>query len=502
MVNINQNAIEVKNIGKEFNGVWVLNNIDFDLRRGEIHALVGENGAGKSTFIKILSGVHCQSSGNISINGEPIKFTCVEHSESSGIRTVHQEINLVPYFKVYENMFVGSELEKSVGCLKIIDSKEMKRCAVEVLNRLGVELDIDKTTSEINTAMKKIVEICKVLVYKPDIIIFDEPTTALGQEERKSLLNTITTLKKQGISIIYVSHNLEEIKEIADRVTVFRDGKKVALLEKEEITIDSIISNMLGDKTYNSYIREKSCAQKEEILRFEDVSTDLLKHINFSVKKGEMLGIAGVVGAGKTEIAKAIFGLDKIKSGSIVVNGNKITPTPDNAIKNKIALVPEERQLQGIIPNFSVSRNVTLTYLEKWSHNGVLNSKSEYNSAVKYIDKLSIKTQGPDQMIKYLSGGNQQKVILSRWLVGDFEIGVFDEPTKGIDIKAKEDIYILMDELSQQGKSIIIMSSYLPELIYNCDRIIVLKDGEIVGEFTTNEDNLEEKICKVMLGGC
>jgi len=501
VVCINQSIIEVKNIGKEFNGVWVLKGIDFDLRPGEIHALVGENGAGKSTFIKILSGVYSQSSGDIFINGDQIEFNSVEHSESSGIRTVHQEINLVPYFKVYENMFVGSEVEKSVMGIKIIDSKGMKKRANEVLERLGVEINVNRTTSCINTAMKKIVEICKVLVYQPKIVIFDEPTTALGQEERENLLNVITALKEQGISIIYVSHNLEEIKEIADRVTVFRDGRKVALLEKDEITIDTIISNMLGEKNYNSYMRKNSYAEDSDVLMFKDVSTDLLKNVNFSVKKGEILGITGVVGSGKTEIAKAIFGLDKIKSGSIGVKGKDINPSPNNAIKNKLALVPEERQLQGIIPNFPVSKNVTLTYLKKWSKNGVLNSNSENKSTLDYIDKLSIKTQGPEQTIKCLSGGNQQKVILSRWLVGDFEIGVFDEPTKGIDIKAKEDIYILMDELSKQGKSIIIMSSYLPELISNCDRIIVLKEGEIVGEFNTHQENIEEKICKVMLGG-
>lgn len=501
MVYIKQNVIEVKNIGKEFNGVWVLKDIDFDLKPGEIHALVGENGAGKSTFIKILSGVYSQSSGDIYLNGKPIKFSSVKHSESSGIRTVHQEINLVPYFKVYENIFIGSELEKSVAGIKIIDSKEMKKRAIEVINRLGVELDVNHITAGINTAMKKIVEICKVLVYNPEIVIFDEPTTALGQEERKSLLNIIKLLKEQGISIIYVSHNLEEIKEIADRVTVFRDGEKVALLQDDEITIDNIICNMLGNKTYNSYTRQNSYIQEEEVLKLEGVTTDLLKNINFCLKKGEILGIAGVVGAGKTEIAKAIFGLDKIKAGSIEVKGKKTTPTPENAIKNKIALVPEERQLQGIISSFPVSKNVTLTYLEKWTKKGILNTSNEFKSTLNYIDRLSIKTQGPEQLVKYLSGGNQQKVVLSRWLVGDFEIGVFDEPTKGIDIKAKEDIYALMDKLSKQGKSIIIMSSYLPELISNCDNIIVMKEGEIVGEFNTRQENLEEKICKVMLGG-
>lgn len=323
MVYIKQNVIEVKNIGKEFNGVWVLKDIDFDLKPGEIHALVGENGAGKSTFIKILSGVYSQSSGDIYLNGKPIKFSSVKHSESSGIRTVHQEINLVPYFKVYENIFIGSELEKSVAGIKIIDSKEMKKRAIEVINRLGVELDVNHITAGINTAMKKIVEICKVLVYNPEIVIFDEPTTALGQEERKSLLNIIKLLKEQGISIIYVSHNLEEIKEIADRVTVFRDGEKVALLQDDEITIDNIICNMLGNKTYNSYTRQNSYIQEEEVLKLEGVTTDLLKNINFCLKKGEILGIAGVVGAGKTEIAKAIFGLDKIKAGSIEVKGKR-----------------------------------------------------------------------------------------------------------------------------------------------------------------------------------
>jgi len=493
--------LEAKGIGKEFNGTWVLNEVDFDLIPGEIHALVGENGAGKSTFIKILSGIHKPSSGAISIEGKKVKFADVEQSEAAGIRTVHQEIHLVPYFKAYENVFIGSEIYKSIAGIKVMDDKKMRSIAKDAMELMNVDLDVGEVTYFLNTAMKKVVEICKALIWNPKVMIFDEPTVALGEHERQRLLQIIQDLKSKGLSIIYVSHNLEEIQAIADRVTVFRDGYKVGLLTREEITIEKIIRLMLGDKTYGDYQHKPHEKRDEVILELSGISTEKLKDISFKLRKGEVLGIAGVVGAGKTEIARAIFGLDKLKGGKIMVSDEELRPSPGNAIKKKVALVPEERQAQGIIPNFSVTHNITLTYMERWAKKGVLNFRKEHDTALEYIDKLSVKTTGPEQFIRNLSGGNQQKVILSRWLSGDFEIGIFDEPTKGIDIKAKEDIYLLMDRLAKDGKSIIMTSSYLPELIANCDRILVMREGRIVGEFDANEEMLEERIATAMLGG-
>lgn len=497
------NIIEAKGVGKEFNGVWVLRDIDFDLRRGEIHALVGENGAGKSTFIKLLSGVYSLSAGGFRMDGEDVSFSSVEASEALGIRTVHQEINLVPYFSVYENVFIGSELKKRYAGVTVVDKKTMRRRAEEVLASMGVHIDARHTVADMNATMQKIVQICSVLVYEPRVVIFDEPTASLGASECENLMRIIERLKEKGLTIIYISHNLEEVERLADRVTVFRNGEKVGLLEGDDIRIDSMVPLMLGDKTYSNYRRENDYATDEVVLELEKVCTHRLNDVSLQLHRGEVIGIAGVVGAGKTEIANAIFGLDAVRSGRVTVCGQEYAHSPQGAIAKGIALVPEERRAQGIVPDFPLTKNVTLTYLNKWVKHWVVQSREETKVTGDYIDRLQIKTTGPKQMIKNLSGGNQQKVILSRWLVGDFSIALFDEPTKGIDIKAKEDIYQLIDELASQGKSVMIMSSYLPELIFTCDSIVVMRDGEVVGRFSTREGNesIESDITKVMLGG-
>ncbi len=495
------NIIEVEGLGKEFNGVWVLNDINFDLQPGEIHSLVGENGAGKSTFIKILSGVYQPSAGSIKTDGNPVVMHNVKHSESLGIRTVHQEINLVPFFSVFENIFIGTEEKRRFLGVNVMDDSKMKKKAREVIKTLGVELDIDKPTHLLNASMERIVEISKVLVHRPRVIIFDEPTTSLGEEERKRLLEIIKGLKSTGIGIIYISHNLDEVMEISDRITVFRDGRKTGTMYKEEASPEKIVSMMIGHKSYNEYKRDKSYKERDVYLEINNLSTDKLDNINLSLHKGEILGIAGVVGAGKTEIAQAIFGLDKIHKGQIYLYGQKYSPSCQRAISNGIALVPEERQAQGLIPNYSVMKNITLTYLGKWCRNGVMDRQAEIDTANEYIKLMSIKTTGHSQIVKFLSGGNQQKVILSRWLNGDFKIGIFDEPTKGIDVKAKEDIYSLVDRLAGNGKSIMVLSSYLPELLSISDRILVVHDGKIVGEFDPKEENAKEKIMHAMLGG-
>lgn len=497
----NEKILEARGVEKEFNGVWVLEDIDFDLKQGEIHSIIGENGAGKSTFIKILAGVHKQSGGEIYFSGKPVSFSNVKQSEDAGIRTVHQEINLVPYFSVYQNIFVGAEKKKQFAGIKYMDDNEMKAKAKEVIKRLGIDFDVNTPAVLLNASMKRIVEISKVLVHNPKVVIFDEPTTSLGEEERKRLLNIIKGLKESGLSIIYISHNLEEVMEISDRATVFRDGRKIGTMDRSEATITKIISMMLGNKTYDNYQRGCSYCCEDVCFQAKNIYTDRLKDVSFNLKKGEILGIAGVVGAGKTEIAKAIFGLDSIEKGQMQVVGKEYSPSPKNAIASGIALVPEERQTEGLVPNYCVSKNTTLTYLDKWVKRSVINRKEEICVTEEYIKKLNIKTTGPLQIVKFLSGGNQQKVILSRWLNGDFKIGIFDEPTKGIDIKAKEDIYQLLDSLAKKGKSIIMLSSYLPELLGLCDRILVVHDGRIVGEFNPREDNAEHAIMAAMLGG-
>lgn len=497
---VKEEMLCTRNLGKEFNGVWVLNDININLKKGEIHSIVGENGAGKSTFIKILSGVYAPSKGEIIINGQKVKFNNVKESEQLGIRTVHQEINLIPFFNVMENIFIGAELEKKVMAINILDKKKTAEKAKEALDTLGIELDLNKYVHKLDTSMRRIVQICKVLVGKYEVIIFDEPTTTLGSSERRRLLEVIMNLKKQDVGIIFISHNIDEVLEISDRITVFRDGENMGTMLKEEATARKIVSKMIGHKSYSDFKRKSVKGKGKVIFEVKDLNTEKLKDINFKVHKGEVVGIAGIVGAGKTEIARAIFGIDVVESGEFYINGERYKPKPGNSVKRGIALVPEERQEQGLVLNMDVKKNISLAYLDQLGRSNVIDFEVEKNTAEKLIEYLKIKTTGPFQIVKYLSGGNQQKVVISRWLSGDFSLGIFDEPTKGIDVKAKEDIYHQMDKLAHKGKGIIFISSFLPELINVTDRIIVMKDGKIAGEFDPRQ-NTETEIMITMLGG-
>lgn len=490
--------LQTEKICKEFNHVQVLSDIDFDLRAGEIHSLIGENGAGKSTFIKILSGVYQATSGTCRMHGERVRFRAAKDSEDAGIYTIHQEINLVPYFNAYQNIFIGNEKKGSFG---LLDDRQMADRAKEVLARLNIDIDVNQPVSNFNTSVQRIIQISSALVYEPKILIFDEPSTALGEKERERLLNNIVELKKDGIGIIFITHNIEEIVAISDRVTVFKDGFKVGTLNKEEIDGKRIVSMMVSSEGYTTYVRERKNEYAKEILRVENLSTEKLKDISFSLHKGEILGIAGVIGAGKSEIAKAVFGIDRIHKGKVFIKGEAYKPNSTNSVKRGLALVPEERRMQGLISSFTVAENIVMAYLEKFSSNFFLNRKKEEAVAQEHIKALSIKTTGPKQAVRYLSGGNQQKVVLSKWLSGEFEILILDEPTKGIDIMAKRDIYKLINDIVEQGKSVLFMSSYLPELLNICDRILVINEGKIAGEFTSFGENDKEKITHVMLGG-
>lgn len=490
--------LEARKICKEFDGVRVLSDVDFELCAGEIHALIGENGAGKSTFVKILSGVYQATAGQVKIDGKEVAFKTTKESEQAGIYTIHQEINLVPYFNAYQNIFIGNEQTNKGGLLK---DSEMALNAKKVLNRLNVDLDVNEPVAHFNTSLQRIIQISSALIYEPRILIFDEPSTALGEEERNRLLEIIKELRDSGIGIVFISHNIEEIAAISDRVTVFKDGKKVGTLDKEEIDERRIVNMMISKKGYEVYVRKHQSDFNEEMLRLDNLMTDKLKDVSFTLHRGEILGVAGVIGAGKSELARAIFGIDKIKRGHLCLQGKDWKPNSVAAISRKLAYVPEERRMHGLISSFTVAENMSLAYMDKLFKGLFLNRKKEGDVAKQYIETLSIKTTGPKQIIRYLSGGNQQKVVLSKWLVGDFDILILDEPTKGIDIMAKRDIYQLINDTVSEGRSVLFMSSYLPELLNLCDRILVINEGVIVGEFQSPGEKDKEEITRVMLGG-
>lgn len=493
--------IRAENAGKEFGGVWVLRGIDFDLRVGEVHALVGENGAGKSTFVKIISGVHRPSEGRLYVDGRPVALRSARQSEKLGVWTVHQEINQIPFQSVTENVFLGNELTRRLLGLPVVDRRRMEQRVTEVLRSLGVELEVRRPAHTLDASHQRIVEICKALISAPKVIIFDEPTTSLAESERERLLRIIAELK-QTHGIIYVSHNLEEVFRLADRITVFRDGVKIATVNTVETTEQEIITMMIGRKQYVSYrAAQPATGAGEKLLELKGVCTARLDRVDLTLRRGEVVGVAGVVGAGKTELARAIFGIDRATAGEFVYRGEQITPSPVLSVRRGLALIPEDRQEQGLILRMGVGNNVTLSYLDQWARHAVLNGRAEREACEHYIGALGIKTTGPKQTVRFLSGGNQQKVVLARWLSGDFEVGMFDDATKGIDVKAKQDIYQLLGELAAKGKGVLFLSSYLPEVMNVAHRILVMREGRIVGEFSPQEEGAAEQIMAAMLGG-
>ena len=373
--------------------------------------------------------------------------------------------------------------------------------ALPIIQRLNVDLDLNKCAYQLNTAMQKVIQICKALVYNPKIVIFDEPTTSLGENERRAVLELIKELKKTGIAVIFISHNLDEVLEVSDRITVFRDGKKVGTISGKEATIEDLVSMMLGERSYFGYQRKTNKKTEKIKLEVKNLCTEKLHNINFQVYEGEVIGIAGITGAGKTEIAKAIYGIDPIRSGEIFLDEKLFKPKhPADSAKRGLAFIPENRQEEGLVLNMNVRKNITLSFLEKWTNFGVIDENKEKNSCEELINYLNIKCLGSEQIVKFLSGGNQQKVVVARWLSGDFEVGIFDEPTNGIDVKAKEEIYSLINEISSTGKGVIFFSSYIPELMNITDRILVIRNGQITGSFDSQKSE-ESEIMAAMLGG-
>lgn len=468
----------MKGINKSFPGVKALQNVDLQLRAGEVHALLGENGAGKSTLIKVLGGIYIAEEGEIFINGEKVTIDGVEPARAAGISIVHQELVLVPYMTVAENIFLGREPGKKFN----INRKKMTEDAQQLLDRYEMGIDANTLVERLTIAQRQMVEIVKAISVNAKILVLDEPTSSISDKEVSFLFDTVRNLTKQGVGVIYISHKMSELQEICDRVTVMRDGMAVGTKVVKETTTDELINMMVGRELTNYYTRDFT-EGGEEVLRCEHISDGkMAKDVSFELKKGEIIGFAGLVGAGRSETMKAIFGLTEGSTGDVYVKGEKVTiKSPVEALKHGIALVPESRKDEGLYGVQSVRFNSTIEVLGEFIKHLRVNKKKEEDITQQYIDMMSTKTPSQLQLIRNLSGGNQQKVMIGRWLATKPEILILDEPTRGVDVGAKAEIYSIMNELAKQGMSIIMISSELPEIINMSDRVYVMSEGVVKG---------------------
>ena len=471
--------ISVRGISKSFPGVQALKDVSFDILRGEIHGLVGENGAGKSTLIKILCGAYTATEGSVWMNGKELSIRSPLDAQNAGISAVHQELKLVDSLTVMENIFIGRWPRTAIGS---VNWKALRRQAAELIDELGVSLDPEENVGKLTVAQKQIVEICKVLSTNAKFIVMDEPSAVLTPSEMDTLYAIIRKLKASGITILYISHRLEEIFSLCDHVTIFRDGQKIKTVPAADVTREELIHMMVGRELGIEYPKEK-IEIGETILSVRNLNRpNVLRDINFDLHRGEILGFAGLVGAGRTEVARAIMGADKNVSGDITLRGEKyaITDVP-HAIKMGIGLVSEDRKKEGLVLNLGIKYNISMVNMHSILKNGALNANLEEKLAQKYIHDLNIVAPSSEQEAIYLSGGNQQKVVIAKWLNANCDVLILDEPTRGIDVGAKKEIYHIIGELAKNGKAIIMISSEMPELLGMCDRIIVMHNGRITG---------------------
>lgn len=470
--------LEMHHIHKRFIGVHALNDVSLTLKAGEVHALLGENGAGKSTLIKVLGGIYHADEGEIFIDGKKVEIKEVKDAQNNGIAIIHQELVLVPHMTVAENIFLGRELGKGI----MINRASMNVQAQKLLDENQVNIKADMLVGKLTIAQQQMVEIVKAISYNSKILVMDEPTSSIADKEVEFLFETMRKLTHKGVGIIYISHKMSELEQICDRVTVMRDGEYVGTKNVKETSKDELIAMMVGRELTNYYTRDYADIE-EEVFRCEHISDgNMVKDVSFTLNKGEIIGFAGLVGAGRSETMKAIFGLTKDVKGEIYLRGKNIKiATPIDAMKNGIALVPEDRKAEGLYKEQSVRFNMTLEILNQFMKGIKVDSKREIEITQKYIDVMSTKTPTQLQKIGNLSGGNQQKVIIGRWLATNPDILILDEPTRGVDVGAKSEIYVIMNELVKQGMSIIMISSELPEIINMSDRVYVMADGRITG---------------------
>lgn len=484
----------MEGIEKSFPGVHALHNCHFDLLSGEVHALVGENGAGKSTLMKVLAGVYSKDAGSIHIKGKEVEIHDPRSARHLGISIIHQELNLMPHLTVAQNIFIGREPRSRIPF--VLNDKEINEKSVAILDTLHLKLDPRTKVAGLTVAKQQMVEIAKALSYNSEVLIMDEPTAALTDTEIDELFRVIRQLRDKGVGVVHISHRLEELRQIADRVTVMRDGQYINTMGIQDVSIDQIISMMVGRTIYEA-ARELPDKQSEDtVLEVRNLNQgNILKDISFALKRGEILGFAGLVGAGRTEVARAIFGADPVDSGQILVHGQVVNiKTPNDAVRLGIAYLSEDRKRFGLTLGMDVENNIVLASLGKFlSKIGVVKRPQTQATAAHFVDALTIRTPNLHQKARNLSGGNQQKIVLAKWLTADTEILIFDEPTRGIDVGAKSEIYKLLNELARQGKAIIMISSDLPEILRMSYRIIVMCEGRITGELSVR-DATQERI--------
>lgn len=489
----------MRGVDKSFPGVHALKNVDLIVEAGDVLALLGENGAGKSTLIKVLGGAHRPDSGVIEIDGHAVEITSPQDSQRAGIGIIYQEFNLVPAMTVRENIFLGQE----PGRISFIPARKERRRARELFDRIGVELDPDALVRDLTVAQQQIVEIAKALSLDSRIIVMDEPSAALSPREVEGLFRIVEELKSQGIGIVYVSHRLDEIFAICNRVTVLRDGAHVDSKPIGELTRETLIELMVGRKLENEFpkrtVAKPTEANGDETRSGLKVSKLVggpkVKDVSFNVRRGEIVALTGLVGSGRTETARLIFGADQRGAGTITLDGKELNiKSPRDAIAAGICLLTEDRKGQGLILNRSVLENFGLPNLSRLTRGGLIQEKRERDAFQSYVEQLQIKVSDPDQRAGNLSGGNQQKVVLAKWLERDAEVIIFDEPTRGIDVGAKFEIYLLMHRLVKQGKAILMISSELPEVLGMADRIVVLHEGRVTGEIDDVEFATQESI--------
>lgn len=484
-----EDILDLRNIGKRFPGVVALKQLSFTIRAGEIHAIVGENGAGKSTLVRILAGAHRPDHGEIRYQGVSLRLRSPRDAIERGINTIHQELHLAPHLSVAENIFLGRFPLTAIGT---VHRRRLHEAATRTLNRLGVALDPSRPVSSLSIAQRQIVEIAKALVLRSKVLILDEPSAVLGHDDLERLFGILRLLRADGATILYISHRLEEIFDLADRVTVLRDGTHVATREVAGLTRAGLIEMMIGraiDQLWPLSLRKP----RDVALEVRGLTrAGALRDVTFQVKRGEIVGLVGKVGSGRTELARVIFGADRADAGEILVFGRPVTITdPRDAIRHGIGLVPEDRKGQGLLLNRSLLENVTIASLRPFVRAGVLNVPAEARAVLNIRDKLGIRIPSIQQPVQYLSGGNQQKVVLAKWLSSQCSILIFDEPTRGVDVGAKAEIYQLMEHLVREGKAILMISSEVSEILGMADRIIVMRKGSPIAALSREEAGVD-----------